>query len=92
MRRKTINNAKLIVTVKSNKGENKLETISIYDNRSNEYLTEEKILERNVKNFFNLEDLKETLNWNLNGDSSKFQFSWGQSGKYDSEGRAYVFD
>ena len=92
MRSKTISNAKLIVTVKSNKGENKLETISIFDNRKNINLTNEEITERNVKNFLNLQDLKETLNWNLNGDSSKYQFQWGQSTKCDSEGRAYIFD
>ena len=92
MRRKTINNAKLIVTIRSNKGENKLETVSIFDNRKNTNLTDEELIERNVKFFLNLQDLKETLNWNLNGDNSKYQFKWGQSGKYDSEGRAYIFD
>lgn len=92
MRTKTIKDAKLIVTVRSNRGDNTIETISIYDNREDELFTEERILERNVKNFLNLEDLKETLNWNLNGDSSKFQFKWGQSGKNDSEGRAYIFN
>ena len=92
MRTKTINNAKLMVIVKSNKGENTIETVSIYNNRENRNLTEEEMTERNVKSFLDLQDLKETLNWNLNGDSSKYQFKWGQSGKYDSEGRAYVFD
>lgn len=92
MKRKNINNAKLMVTVRSNKGEDKLETISVFDNRKNINLTDEEITERNIKNFLNLDDLKETLNWNLNGDSSKYQFQWGQSGKYSSEGRAYIFD
>jgi hypothetical protein len=92
MRTKSMSNAKLIVTVRSNKGEDKLETISVFDNRENISLTDEKIAERNIKNFLNLEDLKETLNWNLNGDSSKYQFQWGQSGKDNSEGRAYIFD
>jgi hypothetical protein len=27
----------------------------------------------------------------LNGDGSKYQFKWGQSGKSFSEGVAYVF-
>lgn len=92
MRRKSISNAKLIVTVKSNKGENKIETVSIFDNRTNMNWTNEQIAERGVELFLNLEDLKETLNWNLNGDSSKYQFKWGQSSKCGSEGRACIFD
>lgn len=59
MRRKNINNAKLRVTVRSNKGEDKLETISVFDNRKNINLTDEEITERNIKNFLNLDDLKE---------------------------------
>ena len=39
-----------------------------------------------------MDDVKETLNWNLNGDDSKYQFKWGQSGKGISEGYAYIFD
>lgn len=48
MRNKTINNSKLIVIVKSNKGENKIETISIFDNRKNRNLTDGEITERMV--------------------------------------------
>ena len=92
MRTKTICNAKLVVNVESNKQDKSIKTISIFDNRTNEYWTEEQISERGVFYFQNIEDLKETLNWNLNGDSSKYQFKWGQSGKYNSEGRAYIFD
>ena len=91
MRTKTIQNAKLIVRVESNKHTKEINTISIFDNRINEYLTDEYIQERGVKNFLNVEDLKETLNWNLNGDSSKYQFKWGYSGKDTSEGLAYIF-
>ena len=92
MRTKTISNAKLVVNVESNKQDKSIKTISIFDNRTNKYWTEEQIQERGVFNFLNTEDLKETLNWNLNGDSSKYQFKWGQSGKYKSEGGAYVFE
>lgn len=92
MRRKTISNAKLVVTVRSNKCENELKTISIFDNRKDRNLTDEEITERNVNFFLDLQDLKQTLNWNFNGDDSKYQFQWGQTGKNDSEGRAYIFD
>lgn len=92
MRTKTISNAKLIVNVESNKQDKSIKTISVFDNRTNEYWTEEQIQERGVFYFLNIADLKETLNWNLNGDSSKYQFKWGQSGKCKSEGRAYVFE
>ena len=91
MRTKTISKAKLVVNVESNKQDKSIKTISIFDNRTNKYWTEEQIQERGVFHFQNIEDLKETLNWNLNGDSSKYQFKWGQSGKDKSEGRAYIF-
>ena len=92
MRTKTIKNAKLIVKVESNKKTKEIKTLSIFDNRSQEYLTDEYIQKRNIENFLSTDDLKETLNWNLNGDSSKYQFKWGQSGKEISEGLAYIFD
>lgn len=92
MRTKTIKNAKLVVRVESDKNANIINTVSIFDNRNQEYLKDEYIQERNVKDFLDLDDLKETLNWNLNGDSSKYQFKWGQSGKNTSDGIAYIFD
>ena len=90
MRTKTISNAKLVVNVESNKQDKSIKTSSIFDNRTNKYWTEEQIQERGVFNFQDSDDLKETLKWNLNGDSSKYQFKWGQSAKNKSEGRAYV--
>ena len=92
MRKKTLGNAKLIILVESDRKENLIRTISVFDNRIKEYLKEEQILERNIKWFLNIQDLKETLNWNLNGDDSKYQFKWGQTGKNKSEGVAYIFD
>ena len=92
MRTKTINNAKLVITVNSNKSNKEIETVSVFDNRKNREWTKEEVEERGIKTFLNLQDLKETLNWNLNGDSSKFQFKWRQSTIQLSEGRAYVFN
>ena len=92
MRKKILNNAKLVVTVESNKGENLINTISVFDNRTQKFWNDFEILERNIKSFLNKQDLEETLNWNLNGDDSKFQFKWGLSGKNKSQGIAYVFN
>lgn len=92
MRTKIIKNAKFVVRVESDKKEHTIKTVSIFDNRIQEYLTDGYIQERGVKDFLDLNDLKETLNWNLNGDSSKYQFKWGQSGKNTSDGVAYIFD
>lgn len=92
MRTKILNNAKLIVRVEGNKFTKAIKTLSVFDNRTQKFWTNEDIKERGIKNFLNMEDMKETLNWNLNGDSSKYQFKWGQSGKERSEGLAYVFD
>lgn len=92
MRTKTLSKAKLVVKVVGNKTTKEIETISVFDNRTGEYWSKERIEERGITKFLHLDDLKETLNWNLNGDSSKFQFKWGQSGKETSDGTAYVFD
>ena len=91
MRRKTIHNAKFVIEVESDKKTKKLRTISVFDNRTQEYKKEEFIKERNIAWFLDLDDLKQTLNWNLNGDSSKYQFVWGQSSNIKSSGRAYVY-
>ena len=92
MRTKTLSNAKLIVKIISNKITNKIITESVYDNRTKTFWDEKRIKERGIQYFLNMDDGKETLNWNLNGDDSKYQFKWGQSGKGISEGYAYIFD
>ena len=92
MRKKSFKNAKLVVRVESNKATKRIKTISVFDNRSQEYWSAERIHERGIERFLDLDDLKETLNWNLNGDSSKYQFAWGQSGKEASDGIAYIFE
>lgn len=91
MRKKILGNAKLVVTVESNQSTGKIRTVSVFDNRTQEYWHANKIHSRGIEWFLGLDDMKETLNWNLNGDSSKYQFRWGQSCKNISEGRAYVF-
>lgn len=100
MRTKILSKAKLVVTVESCKNEPivndnphiTIRTVSVFDNRTNEYWTKERIKERGIEHFLDVADMKETLNWNLNGDSNKYQFKWGQSSKLKSEGRAYIFD
>lgn len=92
MRTKSLKNAKLVIKVEGNKTTREIITKSVYDNKAQAYWTDEHIQERGIKRFINIEDMIESLNWNLNGDSSKFQFRWGQSGKYNTDGIAYVFD
>lgn len=89
---KSLYNAKLVVRVESNKQTQRIKTVSVYDNRTGECWTEDRIKERGIAWFLNAEHMKETLNWNLNGDSKKYRFRWGQSSKEFSEGVAYVFD
>ena len=103
MRKKILHKAKLIVKVESIKPSSdklllsvnprlKIKTISVFDNRTNTFWSEDRINKRGIKYFLDIFDLKETLNWNLNGDSSKYQFKWLQSGKEITEGVAYIFD
>lgn len=92
MRKKSAENAKFLVEIFSPKNSKTCETRSILDLRVNSYWDPAEILERGVKNFNDLQDLRDTLNWNLNGDSAKYRFRWGQSGKSGAAGYAYVFD
>ena len=89
---KRLSNAKFIVRVESDKNTKQIKTVSVLDNRTNEYKDEKFIQDRGISWFLNLDDLKETLNWNLNGDSSKYIFKWGQSSKTNSDGIVYIFD
>ena len=89
---KRLSNAKFIVRVESDKNTKQIKTISVIDNRTNEYKDEKFIQDRGISWFLNLDDLKETLHWNLNGDSSKYIFKWGQSSKTNSDGIVYIFD
>lgn len=92
MRTKSLRKAKLVVAVESNRETGRIRTVSVYDNRTGSYWEPDRIAERGILCFMNMNDMKETLNWNLNGDGSKYQFGWGQSGKLSSEGKAYIFD
>ena len=89
---KRLSNAKFIVRVESDKNTKQIKTVSVLNNRTNEYKDEKFIQDRGITWFLNLDDLKETLNWNLNGDSSKYVFKWGQSSKTKSDGIVYIFD
>lgn len=91
MRRKLLHKAKLVITVESDRCSGLINTISVFDNRTNNYWGAEQIKERGILQFLNTADMKETLNWNLNGDSSLYQFKWGQSSRKFSEGIAYIF-
>ena len=91
MRRKMLHNAKLVIRVESDRIAGKIRTVSIFDNRTQEYWNWEQIKERGCEWFTDQNDLKETLNWNLNGDSAKYQFKWGHSTKKKSEGIAYIY-
>ena len=73
---KRLSNAKFIVRVESDKNTKQIKTVSVLNNRTNEYKDEKFIQDRGISWFLNLDDLKETLNWNLNGDSSKYVFKW----------------
>lgn len=82
---------KLVVDVVSYKGSEKIITAKVFDNRTKSYWTQEQIEERGITWFLNMADMKETLNWNLNGDESKYRFKWGHTNKEYSEGRACIY-
>ena len=92
MRLKSLKNAKLIVKIISDKEHKQITAVSVHDNRTNSDWGEDRIKERGITHFLNMDDVKETLNWNLNGDSSKYQFGWGMTVNGVSDGYAYIFD
>lgn len=88
-------NAKLIVDVDKDEDTDELITIRVFDNRTQEEWSEEQIKERGIEKFGDFDDLFESLNWNVNGDSKKFKFEWIEPDEDEEEpmsGRAYVFD
>lgn len=90
--KKSLREAKLVISVESEGiHSGKIKTVSVFDNRTQQYWTEEQVKERGIVWFLSIEDMKQTLNWNLNGDDSKYQFKWGKTANGISEGKAYVF-
>ena len=91
MKRENLDKAKIIITVESVKGENIIRALTLYDNRIQKYRNNY-LSERNAEYFLDMEDMKQTLNWNFNGDDSKYYFKWGQTVNGYSTGVAYIFD
>lgn len=63
---------KLIVVILYNRGMGKYETQYVIDNRDHRLWTKEEIHERGIESFLDGKDVKETLNWNCNGDDDKY--------------------
>ena len=107
MKNNLLNKAKYIVKVISNKVTHDIKIESIYDKKANRYLYHDEIIKRGLRDYtysdsYNkdnqviyrtaLDDLKEDLNWMLDGDNKKYRFIWSQSGKDTSVGISYIFD
>ena len=90
MRKKNLKKATYVIKVCST-GKGKITVQSVYYNDIEEYMPVSCIRDRGIQEFLDLDDMKETLNWNLNGDSAKYQFCWGMTVNGVSEGIAYVF-
>ena len=83
-----IKNFNYKITVESDKATRQLRTLSVKDKDGNDC---NKLIEsRGVGSFNDVNDMKDTLNWNLNGDSSKYKFQWGQGDNQTHLGYAYV--
>ena len=81
MRRKSLSNAKLVVTVESNKATGRIRTVSVFDNRTQEYWHANRIHARGIEWFLGLDHMKETLNWNWKKISVKTALWCSESGK-----------
>ena len=90
---KRLNGAKLVVTVESDKKTKRLRTVSVFDNRINRDTTEEVLKSAPaIQNFSDLDDMKESLNWCLAGDDSKYKLKFGQGNNETQTGYVYIFD
>ncbi len=107
MRKSMIDKAKYIVEVISDKATHDIKIKSVFDKKADRYLSHDEVVESGLRDYTYsdshykdsqvvyrtaLDDLKEDLNWMLNGDRDKYRFSWGQSGATTSSGTAYIFD
>ena len=99
--------AKYIIEVVSEKATRNITIQSVFDKKADRFLSHDEITEKGLRDYTYSDSyykdgqtvarkalayLKEDLNWMLNGDSSKYIFTWGQSGKTTSTGTAYIFD
>ena len=87
MRTKMLKNATLVVRVEST-NRPRINTVSVFDNRTGQFWTDAMIHERGIERFLDMADMRESLNWNLNGDDAKYQFHWVSR----NDGVAYIFD
>lgn len=88
------NNAKFTVTLESNKRTRHFKILQIFDNRICENVTDKHFeLSPTFKDgFINADDAMESLNWCLNGDSSKYKIKYGQGNKETQLAYAHIFD
>ncbi len=86
MRKANVKNATYIVKVKSNKGENRIDTIEIINTKTGEDLLPKKA---GLASFNDLKDLKESLNWCLNCWPEKMSIEWVNT-KTASYGTVYL--
>ena len=88
------NNSKFTVTLESNKHTRHFKILQIFDNRTCEDVTNKhfELSPTFSDGFLNEHDLMESLNWCLNGDSSKYKIKYGQGNKETQLAYAYIFD
>ena len=100
---KTSYNCKLIVKIFSDR-EHNISVVGIDDLRTHKPWTDDQIKERGLFGVITsatkkrkpedrtLIELKETLNWNLGGDTSKYMFLWEMAGNKGTYGRTYIYE
>lgn len=88
------NNAKYIVTLESNKITRHFKILQITDNKTGEDITEKRLewAPALKGDLGEARDVAESLNWCLNGDSSKYKLKYGQGNKETQIAYAYIFD
>lgn len=84
---------KLVIMVTKNNDEKNFVVEDVYDNRTCEEWTVDRMKERGLLDgFLDKDDLKESLNWNLNGDSDKYRIKIKERTKEKTIYTCFIYD
>lgn len=82
---------KLRLDLISSRETGRIRTTRIHDMRTGKDWTAEHAAERGVLHFASLSDMVESINWNVNGDSRRFRYTFGPRTNDGTPITAYVY-
>lgn len=84
---------KLVITAMRYNNERGFLVVDVYDNRTCEEWTVDRMKERGLLyGFLDKDDLKDSLNWYLNGDSNKYRIKIKERTKEKTTYTCFIYD